>query len=70
MTTVNCSPLTEIALGLAIRYQRSVYDSIYVALALDRKCPFVTADRRLRNSLQRELPNVVFDLGDLDRLTP
>ena len=39
------------ALQLAIRYDRSVYDSLYITLALAEECQFVTADRRLYNAL-------------------
>ncbi len=39
--------------GPAMRFDRSVYDGIYVALALAMEAPLVTADRRLHNSLER-----------------
>jgi predicted nucleic acid-binding protein len=39
------------ALELAIANDRTVYDCVYLAMAIDRKCRFVTADERLVNAL-------------------
>lgn len=44
-------PLLPLALELAIRFGRSIYDSIYLAVAVLRHCPLVTADRRLYDAL-------------------
>lgn len=35
------------ALDLALRYQLSLWDCVYLSLAIERDCPLVTADRRL-----------------------
>jgi predicted nucleic acid-binding protein len=43
--------LIALALELAIATDRSVYDCLYLATALDRKCRLVTADERFVNSL-------------------
>jgi predicted nucleic acid-binding protein len=40
------------ALDIATTYGRTVYDSLYVALAVAQNCPMVTADQRLVNTLQ------------------
>jgi predicted nucleic acid-binding protein len=40
------------ALEIAVRTQRTVYDSLYLSLALREKAPLVTADLRLFNALQ------------------
>ena len=45
--------LLEAALELALHTTRTVYDSLYVALAILLDCPFVTADRRLVSALAR-----------------
>lgn len=45
------STLIEAAILLARAYQRTVYDCIYVALAVETKSEMVTADERLANSL-------------------
>ncbi len=39
------------AVKLAIELDHPAYDCIYLALALERDCPFVTADMRLINKL-------------------
>ena len=38
------------ALDLSLRYQLSLWDCIYLALAVEYDCPLVTADRRLFRS--------------------
>ena len=48
---VSSSLLLEAALEIAFAHQRTVYDSLYVALAVARACPFVTADDRLASAL-------------------
>ena len=44
-------PLAASALRIASAYDRSFYDSLYVALAVARNTVLVTADRRTVNSL-------------------
>ena len=39
--------LIESALHLAVELDHAAYDCVYLALALENECPFVTADRRL-----------------------
>ena len=41
------------ALDIATRFGRSVYDSLYLALATSTHCQVVTSDRRLYASLKR-----------------
>jgi predicted nucleic acid-binding protein len=43
-------PLLEAALKLAVDHQLSLWDSVYVALAIALDCPFITADERLFRS--------------------
>ncbi|MBN1942444.1 MAG: type II toxin-antitoxin system VapC family toxin [Phycisphaerae bacterium] len=43
--------LAEAALTLAMRADRSVYDCLYLALAVQRKSVMVTGDKRLVNAL-------------------
>lgn len=45
------SELLESALKLAIETDRTVYDCLYVALAVQSKCVLLTADERLVNAL-------------------
>jgi len=44
-------PLCDLAWSIAQRFDRSFYDSLYLALAVSDSCPLVTADRRLYNAL-------------------
>lgn len=44
---------TEAALELAIRHGITVYDGLYLALAVGNGCRVVTADRRLHETCQR-----------------
>ena len=46
------APLLEAALEIAMRTGRTVYDSLYVALAVQMDCRLVTADERLYNALK------------------
>jgi predicted nucleic acid-binding protein len=43
--------LIPLALDLAARFDRTVYDSMYLAVAVLRHCPVVTADRRFHDAL-------------------
>jgi predicted nucleic acid-binding protein len=43
--------MLPLALEVASRFGRSVYDSVYLAVAMIRHCPLVTADWRLRDAL-------------------
>lgn len=44
------------ALKISFRYERSIYDSLYAALALEFKSTLITADKRLANALAAHLP--------------
>ena len=46
------APLLPAAFDLADRTQRTVYDCLYLALAVQLAAPMVTADQRLYNALQ------------------
>lgn len=51
--------LADRALVLASRTGHPVYDCLYVALALRRRCQLVTADRRLFNALAPAHPQAL-----------
>jgi predicted nucleic acid-binding protein len=55
---VRDSQLAASALELAVRFRRSVYDCLYIALAEQTPCEFVTADEKLYNAVRAELPGV------------
>ena len=54
--TCASSDLIEDAMRIALRFNRSIYDSLYVALAVESATEMVTADERLANSLAAHLP--------------
>jgi len=51
-----CLPLLESAVAISLAFDRSVYDSVYVALAVESNCPLLTADERLVNALSARFP--------------
>ena len=54
--TLPSYPLLRNAYTIAVRFQCTVYDCIYVALAVASERPLVTADERLANALAAHLP--------------
>jgi predicted nucleic acid-binding protein len=52
--------LLDDAYRLAVAHRRTVYDSLYLALALREGCPFVTADQKLVNALAGTVPGVTW----------
>ncbi len=57
------SGIQESAFQIACRYQRSVYDSAYIALAQSQRLWFYTGDKRLFNAVGNVLPCVKW-IGD------
>ena len=51
--------LLDDAVGIALAHKRTVYDSLYIALAQRLGCKFVTTDARLVNAVQAQYPFVV-----------
>jgi predicted nucleic acid-binding protein len=60
--------LFEAATRLSIEIDHPAYDCVYLALAVETKCPFVTADerilRRLHRVRQRELRSIAISLSE------
>jgi predicted nucleic acid-binding protein len=54
--TVPSLPLLKIALAIALRFDRPLYDCEYVALAVESNTPLLTADERLANALSARFP--------------
>ncbi len=52
--------VADAALQVALKHSHSVYDALYCALAIQRHCDFVTADRALANKLHSVLPFIVY----------
>ncbi|RCJ29232.1 twitching motility protein PilT [Nostoc minutum NIES-26] len=45
-------PLMPLALDIALKSDRAVYDSLYLALAITQQCQMVTADEKFYNALK------------------
>jgi predicted nucleic acid-binding protein len=56
VTSVSAVGLMQPALDIALRYGRSIYDRVYVALAVASNCELVTADEKLANAVAAHLP--------------
>lgn len=62
------SDLVQDALQIAMQYDRTAYDSLYVALAVQTDAVMVTADKRLVNALAGSpLEKYIRWLGDMGR---
>ena len=56
LPTFSSLELLDNAFAIATKFGRTVYDSVYVALAVASKAHMVTADERLANALGAYLP--------------
>lgn len=62
---VSTLPLLPAAFDIAARFERTVYDALYVALALREHCQLVTADKKLRNALAKAFPGTILWVEDI-----
>lgn len=57
-------PLLDAALQLGLARHASLWDCVYLALAIEQRCPLVTADRRLFRSSGSRHPAIrLLELG-------
>ena len=56
LTTFPCQGLVEQAFNIAAGFDRTFYDRIYVALAIESRAQLITADEKLANALAAHLP--------------
>jgi predicted nucleic acid-binding protein len=56
LPTASSAELVKSAFAIAVAFNRTVYDSVYVALAVQSLGQFITADERLANALAGRLP--------------
>lgn len=56
LPTVPSRALLEEAFTIATAFNRTVYDGLYVALAVDSTAPLITADEKLANALAARFP--------------
>ena len=66
LSLIASGTVAEAAFQIALKHNHSVYDALYCALAIQRQCDFVTADRTLANKLQGVFPFIVH----LSAITP
>lgn len=60
---IELTPSVELhqdALRIAMAHERTVYDSLYIALSEREKCVFITADERLVNAVSKAFPKTVW----------
>jgi predicted nucleic acid-binding protein len=55
---VPATSLVQSALQLALQYQRTLYDALYLTLAQERNCDLITADERFFNALSAQFPHL------------
>ena len=67
MTLAPSGQLLAAALDIGMEHNRSVYDALYVALALREGCRLVTADRRLYQALEPVMPATMLWVEDIQR---
>ena len=51
--------LLQPAFEIAVKYDRAIYDALFVALAQDLRLPGVTADEPLWRAVHADFPNIV-----------
>jgi len=56
LATLPSTDIVPQALDFAIAHDRAVYDSLYVALAMQSRSNLITADERLANALAARFP--------------
>ena len=56
LLTVPSHSFIEAALEIAIAFDCTVYDSVYVALAKDRNAQLITADDKLAKAVAAQFP--------------
>jgi predicted nucleic acid-binding protein len=56
LETAPSEPMIEEAVGVAMAFQQTVYDALYVSMAVIRGNTLLTADERLVNSLGSRFP--------------
>jgi predicted nucleic acid-binding protein len=56
LPTVPSVTLVDLAFNIATAFDRTVYDSLYIALAVQSNAQFITADERLANAMAARFP--------------
>lgn len=56
---ISNSAIFDDAYEIAVKYKRSFYDSLYLALSVRENCEFVTADERFYNAARANFPKMI-----------
>ena len=51
--------LFDATFQIAVKYKRSFYDSLYLALSTKENCAFVTADEKFYNAVRQDFPQMI-----------
>ena len=51
--------LFDDAFQIAVKYKRSFYDSLYLALSVKENCGFVTADEKFYNAVKQDFQKMI-----------
>ena len=51
--------LFDDAYRIAVKYKRTFYDSLYLALSVKENCAFVTADEKFYNAVRQDFPKII-----------
>ncbi len=54
--TVSSAKLIHRAFSIAIKFDRTIYDGLYIAVAMEYGIQLVTADEKLVNAVMSQLP--------------
>lgn len=58
-TLIPISILFDDAYKIAVKYKRTFYDLLYLALSVKENCKFVTADEKFYNSVKKDFPEMI-----------
>lgn len=59
LTLTPVKDIFDAAFKIAVRYKRTFYDSLYLALSVRENCEFVTADEKFYNSVKQDFPQII-----------
>jgi predicted nucleic acid-binding protein len=51
--------LFDATFQIAVKYKRTFYDSLYLALSVEEDCRFVTDDEKFYNAVRRDFPKMI-----------
>ncbi len=58
-TLTPTTSLFDDAYKIAVKYKRTFYDSLYLALSVKENCGFMTADEKFYNAVKQDFPKMI-----------